>query len=182
MFARRIVLHPGRFHLIVSVIVVLGLPVVAAAQCPTNTVSCVGVSLEGDVEFDQTEMSTDPAHSVSYNLSSAAYDLPNGTLSAVVTVDDVYMHRSVVIADDVFELHGASSALLKVRLNLSLFWLADPSGRTAWAGGYARLTAGGQSVETSSFGPEIDPLIELEIAVAEGQRPLRRGDTIPRLR
>jgi hypothetical protein len=151
------------------VVFVLAVPVAAAALCPLNTVYCIGKSSDGVEQFNQTETSTDPTHSVGVNASSASYDLVNGSLSAVVNVDDVYLHHSGATAVDVFELHNAAGALIKVRLTLSLFLITDPSGRMAWADGYAKLTIGGQSVDASSLGPNIDPFIELDVAVVEGE-------------
>jgi hypothetical protein len=92
----------------------------------------------------------------------------DGRLYALVNVDDVYRHRSRVIAVDRFELHNVPSAVVTVRLYLSLWWVADPSGRTAWAGGDAELTVGGQSVYTESTWSFIDPYIELEYTPFEG--------------
>jgi hypothetical protein len=149
--------------------IVLAAPVLAASQCPENVVKCYGTTCcDGIVEFYVSETSRDPVCGVSSNGSSASYDLVNGTLSAVVNVDDVYRHRSEVVAADQFELHNAASAVLKIRLHLSFYWMADPSGRMAWADGAAQLTVGAQSAYAESLGPGIDPYIELDVEAYEG--------------
>lgn len=150
--------------------VALGAPAIATAQCPTNTVYCIGESCcEGEELFNSTESSAGPTHSVSVNASSASYDLTDGSLYAMAYVDDVYLHRSGAIAADEFELQGIPAAVLTVRLHLSYYCVTDPSGRIAWAEGYARLTGGGQTVDATSLGPGIAPFVELEVAAAEGE-------------
>jgi hypothetical protein len=151
------------------VVLLLTLPVASTAQCPTNTVSCVGENCCGGEQlFNQTETSTGPTHSVSYNQSTATYDLTEGTLYAKAQVDDVYRHRSRATVADVFELHNVPAAMLKIRLNLLVFMVTDPSGRMAWVDGYARLTVGSLTAEAGTLGPHIDPFIELDVAVLEG--------------
>jgi hypothetical protein len=140
-----------------------------SAQCPSSTVACIGTSVSGVEEFNKTEASADAANSVSVAASSAAYDLAIGAVSAIVNVDDVWRHRSTATAVDRFELQGVPSAAFKVRLHLSLLWVADPGLRQAWAGGDARLAVGDQTVQAGSFGPSMDAYIELDLSAKAGE-------------
>lgn len=147
----------------------LVLPRRLAAQCPVNTVYVKGEECCGGAEvFFLTADSADPANGISYGSSSAAYNLVTGSLAASAHVDEAYDHTSGVGAADVFTMTGASAATVTIRLALGYAAVTDPSGRTAWAGGSARLEAGGQSVETSGTYPVVDESIELQIDVVGG--------------
>lgn len=149
-------------------IIILVAPILSGAQCPTSTVSVEGTS-GGEVVFYEQKTSEDPTNSVSFGSCSASYDLVEGTLDAVVYVYEANDHYSRAIAVDRFELHNVPSAVFKVRLYLSLFWQADPSSRMAWAGGWADLTVGSETVHESSYYMGIASYIELEVAAVEGE-------------
>lgn len=152
----------------VFALLALVIPNPAASECPASTVSVTGRSASGDVVYSQSITSQVPENIVTFNSSSAAYDLAEGRLRAVVNVDSVHKHTSEVVAIDRFELHNVPAAIITVRLNLSLLWMADPSARMAWAGASARLTAGVQSVHAETMTPNLVPYIELQIAAVEG--------------
>ena len=119
-------------------------PASATETCPTNTVHVSGFACcEGGVVFYLGETSTGPTHSVSHGTSNASYDLVDGRIHAEVHVLEAHEHRSEVTAVDVFTMHGAPSATIKVRLGIHMVWIADPSGRQAWADGWVRLTVQG---------------------------------------
>ena len=63
---------PNSLPTVSLVVLILTVPIIAIAQCPTNTVSCVGTSASGEVEFYEYDESTDPTNSVSVNRSSAS--------------------------------------------------------------------------------------------------------------
>jgi hypothetical protein len=147
---------------------VLAIPFVASAQCPASTVSCEGTTY-GEVVFYESDTSADPQNNISYGRSTASYDLVKGRLFAEAYVYEANEHWSRAIAVDRFELHNAPAALLKIRLYISMFWLADPSSRMAWAGGLAKLTVGCCSAQVGSYYQAIEPYVELEIAAMEGE-------------
>lgn len=161
----------ARRVLVTAVLVVLAVAqsTITSAQCPSSTVSCVGTSVSGVEEFSQSETSANAANSVSVAASSASYNLVTGFVSAIVNVDDVWRHRSTATAVDRFQLNGVPSAAFKVRLHLSLHWVADPGFRQAWAGGDARLSVGDQTVQAGSFGPSMDAYIELDLSTNAGE-------------
>jgi hypothetical protein len=140
------------------------------AQCPANTVYCSGNDCcPGDVIFNEHETSAEPALGVSFGNSSASYNLVSGTLTAVADVAEAWEHKSGATAVDVFTVTGVAAAAITVRLELTWVTVVDPGGKTSWTSGYARLEADGQSTETYSYGPNIDPYIEIAIDVTGGQ-------------
>lgn len=146
----------------------LFVPQVSAAQCPSNSVSWVGRDANGYVLFEVSETSTDPAHRVSFNSSFAEYDLTTGTICAAAYVDSINSHSSRVVAVDRFFMQNAAAATLTVRLSIDMYLVTDPSGRMAWAGTSAQLAAAGHTASAESYGPNIDPFIEIQIDVVEG--------------
>lgn len=155
---------------VLVVFLVIFCPAPARAQCPDNTVYCNGKDCcPGDVIFDEHETSANPALGVSFGNSSASCNLVTGTLTAVATVYEAWEHKSGATAVDVFTVTGVSAASITVRLELTWVTGVDPSGKTSWTSGYARLETGGLSVEAVPLGPNIDPYIELAIDVNGGQ-------------
>lgn len=119
--------------------------------------------------FDVHETSSSPSLRVSYGTSFASCNLVTGSLIAAANVREAEQHESGARAVDVFTMTGLPSATIKVRLSLAMDWVADPSGRMAWADGYARLEANGLSQDVYSVGPGIGPDPVLVFGVLEGQ-------------
>jgi hypothetical protein len=153
---------------VLLVLIVIAIPIFAIAQCPTSRVSCEGITVGGIVEFYVEDTSTNPTSSVAFGRSTASYDLAKGRIVAETYVYEADRQTSRAIAVDRFVLHNVPAAMLKIRLYTSFFWLADPSGRMAWADGMAKLTVGCCSAQVYSFMSSIDSYVELEVAAIEG--------------
>jgi hypothetical protein len=154
--------------IVLTVVLVLAVPILAGAQCPSSTVLCEGTS-SGEVVFHVSATTPDAVNSIAYGRSTASYDLAEGRLFAGAYVYEANEQWSRAIAVDRFELHNVSTALLRIRMYISMFWQADPSSRMAWAGGSAKLTVGCCTAMEGSDYQRIEPYVELEIVAVEGE-------------
>jgi len=142
------------------------------AQCPQSTVSFVGKNVYGAVVFEVIDRSDAPSAQVSYGRSSSAsYNRVDRTVQAVANVyaDEAHQHISHAVVVEHFQLRGAMSARVTIRLTLTASVITDPSYRMAWVVGSASLTARDQTASAETTNTSIAPFIEISTYVLEGE-------------
>jgi len=147
----------------------------AFAQCPESTVSVIARDLYNTVLFEASDASAAPSAQVSYGRKTrASYDRLTRTVDAAayVYLDEAYSHSSRASVVDRFELVGASTAVIAIRLTLDEYVLTDPSFRMAWVWAIALLKVNDQTARAeTTISPFLDPYIELT-AVVHSNEPI----------
>jgi len=147
----------------------------ASAQCPESTVSVTARDQYNTVLFESSDASEAPSAQVSYGRKThASYDRLIRTVEAAayVYLDEAYSHSSRASVVDRFELVGASTAVINIRLTLNEYVLTDPSFRMAWVWAVALLKVNDQTARAeTTISPFLDPFIELT-AVVNSNEPI----------